>query len=225
MAFEISKTTHKILKNFAGMSNSLLLVPGEKQSTVAGKSVLAIADLKEGWPKETGIYDLSTFLSTLSLFENPTLEFGDEAFTLSKDKSRIKYRYSDPSTIPASPNKTLKTDNPDVTFELADSALQQLLKTIRVLQLPAVSISLEAGDVVVRALDPKNSTSHAFEYTVPSDMVTLTNKKAKVSLVFDQQHIGYLLDGTYQVTLSSSWNYGYFQHKTEPVSYFVVQKA
>lgn len=224
-SFEISKTTHKILKNFAGISNSLLLVEGKRQSTVAsGRTVLAIAELPEAWPKQTGIYDLSTFLSTLSLFDGPKIEFGDEQFIISKDKSRIKYRYSDPSTIQAQPSKTLKTENADVTFELPESALQQLMKTIRVLQLTAVKISVESGDVVLRAYDPKNSTSHAFEYTVPSENVQLHNKKSKVSLPFDQQHIGYLLDGSYQVSLGD-WNYAYFKHTVEPVSYYVVSKA
>lgn len=224
-SFEISKTTHKILKNFANISNSLLLANGKRQSTVAsGKTVLAVAELPESWPKETGIYDLSTFLSTLSLFDNPSVEFGDEEFIISKDKSRIKYRYSDPSTIQAQPNKTLSIDKPDVTFELEEGALQQLLKTIRVLQLTAVRISVEAGDVVVRAFDPKNSASHAFEYTVPADKVTLNNKKSKASLVFDQQHIGFLMEGSYDVRVSD-WPYAYFKHKTEPVSYYVVSKA
>ncbi len=89
----------------------------------------------------------------------------------------------------------------------------------------AVKISIEAGDVVVRALDPKNTASHAFEYTVPAESVTLNNKKSKATMLFDQQHIGYLLDGSYDVSMSSDWPYGYFNHKTEPVSYYVVAKA
>ena len=224
-SFEISKTTNNILDNFSKISNSLLLVEGKRQGTVAsGKTVLAIAELPEAWPKETGIYDLSTFLQTLSLFDGPSVQFGDEEFIISRDKSRIKYRYSDPSTIPPQPNKILSTEKPDVTFELSESALQQLMKTIRVLQLTAVKISVEAGDVVVRAFDPKNPASNAFEYTVPEDKVTLNNKKTKASLVFNHEHIGFLMGGSYAVSMAD-WPYAHFRHNTEPVSYFVVSQA
>lgn len=221
-SLKLSKSAHAILKNFAKISNSLLLEPGTRQSTTAtGRTVLAVAELPEAWPQQTGIYDLTTFLSTLSLFTEPEITFGDDAFTIFSGKSRIKYRYSNPTTIEAQPNKVLKTENPDVTFTLEQAALEQLTKTINILELKAVKISVEAGDVIVRALDPKNSAANVFEYTVPENLVTLHNPKTKVSAIYEQEHIGFLMNGSYTVQLGD-WPYAFFKHNTEPVSYYVV---
>lgn len=223
--FNVSKTTGKILKNFAGISNSILLKEGAKQRTIAStKSILADAVLPEAWPRETGIYDLNTFLSTLSLFDKPAIEFADDAFIISQGKSRVKYRYSDPSTILTPPKKVLPTENPAVTFKLTDAALSQLNKTCAVLQLPAITIVVRDGEVGVRASDVKNPTSHAFEYIVPVEDISLDDKSFSANVEFPNEYLGKLLDGSYQVSLSS-WPYGYFKHETEPIAYYIVANA
>jgi hypothetical protein len=224
-SFVISKPTSRILKNFSDISNSLLLAEGQTQRTIAsGKSVLAIAELPEAWPQETGVYDLRSFLGALSMFDKPNVEFGDDAFSITQGKSRIKYRYSDPSTIQTPPNRTLSTDNPAVEFKLAGDVLAQLNKVASLLELPAVSFSLEAGDVVIRAADAKNPKSHAFEYTVPTENVQLHDPNVTIALTFKQEHFAMLLDGDYHVSLAG-WKYGFFKHATEPVSYFVVAQV
>jgi hypothetical protein len=44
------------------------------------------------------------------------------------------------------------------------------------------------------------------------------------SPTFSTEHLAMLMPGAYDVSLSS-WKYGFFEHKTEPVSYFIVVQA
>ena len=224
-SFAVSDTTNKILRNFAGVSNSILLVEGQVQKTVAsGKSVLAIAELPEAWPKETGIYDLGMFLGTLSSFKQPGIEFDDDAMVISQGRSRVRYRYSDPSTILTAPNKSLKTDNPAVEFTLNEETLTRLKKQCSLLQLESVTFSVEDGKVLVRAADPKNPASHAFEHEVEDETITLHDEDYSESRTFKTEYLGMLLDGSYRVALAG-WPYGYFVHESEPVSYFIVAQS
>lgn len=223
-AFAISATTVKILKNFAGISNSILLTEGKVQKSLqASKSLFAIAEFPEAWPQETGIFNLSGFLGALTLLKNPHLEFTDDSFVITDANSRIRYRYSDPSTILVPPAKTLQTDNPQIQFDLSQDALSQLNKTCALLELNTITMSVEGGDVVIRAADEKNPASHAYEYTVPAENVTGDLKK-RLSIAFKQEHLALLLEGGYRVSLG--WTkYGFFKHATDPVSYFVVAQA
>jgi hypothetical protein len=95
--FSVNESTSKILRNFAGIQNSVLLQPGKQQTTLAqGKSLFAVATLTDDWPQETGIYDLNTFLGTLSLFAKPTIQFEKSVMVISDGASKVRYRMSDP---------------------------------------------------------------------------------------------------------------------------------
>jgi hypothetical protein len=218
----IGDTTVKILQNFAGIGGSILLVPGEKQRTMAsGKSVLAVAEFPEPWPQETGIYDLNAFLGALSLYTKPEITFEADAMVIKSGNARLRYRYSDPSTILTPPNKVLPTANPKVEFTLFDGALHQLNKTCRMLSLPIVTVGVKNGVVTVTAADAKNSASHAYEYTVPAADVKAHDDTFSNKLDFKQEHVAMLLDGSYSVSIST-WPYAHFSHQSVPVQYFVV---
>lgn len=223
--FQVSDKTQKILKNFAGISNSIILAEGKSQRVIAkGKSVLGMAELPEAWPRETAIYDLNRFLATLSIFKNPVITFGDDRMAIKDAQSRIGFRYSDPTTITAAPSKTLPTNDPQVKFTMTEAALEQLSKAASTLDLDTVSVVVEGGTVVVGAADAKNPASHDYAYEVPeSDLITNLPGFER-TLAFSTEHVGMLLTGSYEI-LVSNWNYGFFVHKTEPVSYYIVAQA
>jgi len=224
-SFAVSDITAKILKNFAGISDQILLVEGKTQKTVAsGKSVLAIAELPEAWPQETGIFSLNTFLGTLSLFTKPEIEFDEDVMVIRGEGSRVRYRISDPSTITQIPNKTFPTQNPEVLFVLSDKVLAQINRTCSLLELNTVVISADGGRIFVRASDAKNPKSHAFEFEVPPQDIKHGSGKFTKELPLKQEHVAMLLDGSYEVSVSS-WSYAYFKHTSVPISYFVVGQA
>lgn len=224
-ALVISETVTKILKNFAGISNSLLVQEGQTQKTMAAsKSVLAQAQFPEAWPQQTGIYDLNSFLGTLSLFQKPEISFEKDGMRIASGASRVTYRYSDPSMILTPPNKQLPTASPAVEFDLSERTLGLLTKASSLLSLPIVTVTVENGEIVLRATDAKNPTSHAFEYQVPVKERVINDAEYTHTMQFKAEHLQMLLDGAYKVQMAK-WKYGYFVHQTEPVQYYLVSVA
>jgi hypothetical protein len=222
--FQVSERTGKLLKNFAGISNSLILVPGTDQRTIAkAKSVLALAQLPEAWPVQTPIYDLNRFLGTLSAFKTPGIEFGEDRMRITDGRTRVTYRYSDPSTITPAPSKTLPTAEPKVAFTLSEADLVQLSKLAALLESDTVTISVQNGAVTLRASDAKNAAAHESAIDVPEADIT-ADPTWSSAVSFTTEHIAMLLPGAYTVSVSD-WKYGYFQHKTEPVAYYIVAQV
>lgn len=225
--FVVSEKTRNILKNFAGISNSIVLAPGTTQRTIAkGKSVLALAELPDAWPQETAIYDLNRFLASLSIFKTPTITFTDTAMEIRDGGSHIGYRYSDPTVIGAAPTKVLPYANPSCKFTLTEAGLEQIEKAAALLELDLVSVVVENGlTVSLEASDAKNPASHRYTWEVDTADIEIPSKDSASdfsrTLSFSTEHIGMLMAGAYEVSVGT-WPYGYFSHKTEPVSYFVV---
>ena len=71
---KLSDNTLTVLKNFAGINNSILVKEGNRLRTISvAKNILAEADIKEDFPRDFAIYDLNQFLNGLSLHQDPCL--------------------------------------------------------------------------------------------------------------------------------------------------------
>lgn len=220
--FQLSKSTEKLLKNLSGVSNSILLNEGGIQRAVAaGKAAVATANFPEAWPRETGIYDVGTFLSIISSFTDPKIDFKDDGMMIREGRSRYKYRYSDPSTILVASEKQLSqlvNENPAVEITLPGPILAQLLKMAQLQNLKQVVIAV-GDEIVVRAIDEKNPTSNVFEHVI--EQSKRYNPGFRKTLTFKLEHIQMLLQGDYTILLAK-WPYLFAQHKTEPISYYIV---
>lgn len=232
-SFAVSPTTSKILKNFSAIAGGqITLQEGPLQKVLGGagentSSVLAVATLPESWPKETPIYDLDLFIGALSSFEKPAIQFGTDGMVMTNDTGKsalkIKFRYADPSTIKSAKTKELPTNDPDLSFNLSAFALSQLKKTASLLRLSHFTIVVEKDSVKFLAADPKNPNSHVFELSVPNAEVNRINPNFERSMRFQFNHIVFLMDGDYTVSMTEKWKYGYFQSKSSPVAYFVAE--
>ena len=159
--------TLMVLKNFAGINNSILVKKGSKLRTMSvAKNILAEADITEDFPREFGIYDLNQFLNGLSLHQDPNLDFSEDTYlTIREGKRRVKYFYADPQVIVSPPEKEISLPTKDVCFQLESITLEKLLKAAAVYQLPDLSAVGEAGVVKLVVRDKKNDTSNAVSYT------------------------------------------------------------
>ena len=157
-----------ILKNFAGINNSILVKEGNQLRTISvAKNILAEAEIDEDFPRQFGIYDLNQFLNGLSLHQDPDLDFTEESYlTIREGKRRVKYFFADPQVIVAPPEKEISLPSEDVCFELDSTALDKLLKAAAVYQLPDLSAVGEAGVVKLVVRDKKNDTSNEFAVVV-----------------------------------------------------------
>ena len=73
-SMKLTDSTLTVLKNFAGINNSILVKKGNKLRTISvAKNILAEADISEDFPKDVAIYDLNQFLNGLSLHQDLSL--------------------------------------------------------------------------------------------------------------------------------------------------------
>ena len=106
---KLSDSTLTVLKNFAGINNSILVKEGKKLRTISvAKNILAEANILEEFPRDVAIYDLNQFLNGLSLHADPDLDFTPDSYiTIKEGKRRVKYFYADPQVIVAPPEKEI----------------------------------------------------------------------------------------------------------------------
>ena len=105
----LSDNTVNILKNFAGINNSILVKQGNQLRTISvAKNILAEAEIPEDFPRDVAIYDLNQFLNGLSLHQDPDLDFSEETYlTISEGRRKVKYFFADPQVIIAPHEKEI----------------------------------------------------------------------------------------------------------------------
>jgi hypothetical protein len=165
---KLSDTTLTVLKNFAGINNSILVKKGNRLRTISvAKNILAEADITEDFPREFAIYDLNQFLNGLGLHQDPDLDFKEDShITIREGKRRVKYFFADPNVIISPPEKEIQLPSSDVCFQLDSVTLEKLLKAAAVYQLPDLSAVGEAGVVKLVVRDKKNDTSNEYSIVV-----------------------------------------------------------
>ena len=158
---KLSDNTLTILKNFAGINNSILVKEGSKLRTISvAKNILAEADISEEFPRDFAIYDLNQFLNGLSLHQDPDLDFKEDSYlSIKEGKRRVKYFFADPNVIISPPEKEINLPSQDVCFQLDSTSLEKLVKAAQVYQLPDLSAVGEAGVIKLVVRDKKNDTS------------------------------------------------------------------
>ena len=196
VVMKLSDKTHTILKNFAGINNSILVKQGNSLRTISvAKNILAEASIDEEFPKDFAIYDLNQFLNGLGLHQDPEMDFGQESYlTIREGKRRVKYFYADPAVIVSPPEKEITLPSEDIHFQLDSIALEKLLKAAAVYQLPDLSAIGEAGVVKLVVRDKKNDTSNEFAVVVGE-----TDKE--FSFNFKVENIK-IIPGAYDVVVS-----------------------
>ena len=196
-SMKLSDSTLTVLKNFAGINNSILVKQGSKLRTISvAKNILAEADISEDFPKDVAIYDLNQFLNGLSLHQDPNLDFTEESYlTIREGKRRVKYFYADPQVIISPPEKEISLPTEDVCFQLESVTLEKLLKAAAVYQLPDLAAVGENGVVKLVVRDKKNDTSNEFAVVVGE-----TDKNFTFNFKVENIKI---IPGAYNVVVSS----------------------
>jgi len=194
---KLSDNALAILKNFAGINNSILVKQGNKLRTISvAKNILAEAEIKEDFPRDFAIYDLNQFLNGLSLHQDPDLDFNQDSYlSIKEGKRRVKYFFADPNVIIAPPEKEIVLPSQDVCFQLDSVTLEKLTKAAAVYQLPDMSAIGSNGVVKLVVRDKKNDTSNEYAIIVgeTSDEFEFNFKVENIKII----------PGAYEVVVSS----------------------
>ena len=194
---KLTDSTLAVLKNFAGINNSILVKKGNQLRTISvAKNILAEAEIPEDFPRDVAIYDLNQFLNGLSLHQDPNLDFTEDShITIKEGRRRVKYFYADPQVIIAPPDKEINLPTQEVCFQLESTSLEKLVKAAAVYQLPDLSVIGANGEITMVVRDKKNDTSN--EYAV-----NLGETDSNFEFNFKMENIK-IIPGAYDVIISS----------------------
>jgi len=215
---QLSIDTIKVLKNFGVINQGIFFKQGKVLKTMSsGKNILAEVTIKEEIPTNFGIYDLNKFLSVVSLHsDNPTFEFSEKEVKIvgNKGRSKIKYRFCEPSMINTPPEKQLAMPSPEVSFTLSADDFAWVMKASGVLGSPQIAVESDGSKVTVLAFDSSDSSAH-------TDALEVADGNGdKFRFIFKTEHLAKLFDGAYDVQISSK-GISNFKHKTVELQYWI----
>ena len=212
---KLSDSTLAVLKNFAGINNSILVKKGNQLRTISvAKNILAEAEIPEDFPRDVAIYDLNQFLNGLSLHQDPNLDFTEDShITIKEGKRRVKYFYADPQVIIAPPDKEINLPTQEICFQLESNSLEKLIKAAAVYQLPDLSVIGKNNEIHMVVRDKKNDTSNEYSIYVGETDSTF-------ELNFKMENIK-IIPGPYDVVISSKL-LSEFTNKQYNLKYFIA---
>ena len=212
---KLSARTLHLLKNFSTINPSIVLKPGGIAATISpNKTILARASISDEIPNVVAIYNLSRFISTMSLFENPDLDFGDKSVRISDGNRSVVYHYADASIIMVPPEKQIKLPSNDAECFITNKDFQNITKALSVLGLPEIAIVGDGENISLEAIDTKNPTADTFSIVVGQSSNVFR-------AIFKSENLK-IMDGDYTVTISSK---GISQFVGTEVSYWIAVES
>ena len=210
---KLTTGTQSILKNFSTINQNLMVKAGSTLSTMSAmKNIVAQAEVSEKFPQDFAIYDLNEFLSALSLFEEPELNFEENYVTITQEGSRknLKYWFSDPEVV-TTPSKAINMPSTEVTFKLSSDSLNEIQKAAAVIGAP--DMALTNGSLMVT--DKKNDTANAYDTALD-----VNETDADYKFWFKVENLK-LMSGSYDVEVSSK-NISHFTNSAVGVEYWIA---
>ena len=210
---KLSSQTINVLKNFSTINQNLVIKEGSNIATMSAmKNIVAKAKVDESFTKEFAIYDLNEFLSALSLFGTPDLDFQNDFVVITEEGSSksLKYWYSDPSVV-TTPNKDINMPSNEVKFDFSSDILAEITRAASVIGAP--DMVLENGKLKVT--DKKNTTANDFalDLDVPASDINY-------KFWFKVENLK-LIPGSYSVEVSSK-NISKFTNSNIEIEYFIA---
>lgn len=200
---KLSNETREVLSNFAGINPNLVLENENfVRSVSTAKNLLAKATIKDIFPYKFGIYDLTSFLGSLAMFEDPDLEFDkDEKFVkISGNGQTLKYRFADINNLITS-DRDVQMPDTDISFTLSNSDLQTIRKASATLQASHLIIKKnDDGHIVGVVTDTKNPASNEFTIELKNSVI---NTSETFEFVFDINNFKFIVSDEYKFEVSS----------------------
>lgn len=218
----MQKKTLEILKNFSTINSGIIIKKGSTLRTMStSKNILANVEVADSFPREFAIYDLNEFLSTLSLFANPTLSYENDHISIKSGGSSVKYYYSSPTVVVGAPEKDLSFENANITMQLEKEDLAQLIKASSVMQLDTLELSSNG----LRAFNSKTKGGNQFNLETSiikgSSKITLESNDVKSGGKFQiKLELMKLLPVSYNVRVSD--RVVHFSNTDENLNYFIA---
>lgn len=168
---KFSEYTIKIMQNFSTINNGIVIrktKDGEKSiiSTIdRTNSIYGRASVSEVFPNDFALYDMKSFLSVLSSFDNPEVEFSDTYLTVSDARSKTKILYAD-SIVITHPSKDVPKKEGAFSFTLTAQDQNKIMNMGSILNLSNIKVFPENGKLFLQIEDRTNPDTNDFRICV-----------------------------------------------------------
>ena len=197
---KLSENTLDILKNYSTINSNFYCSGGKTLKTISiMKNILASANIEEDLP-EFGLYDLSEFLSTVSLYNSPNLKFSGDHVTITNGKGTNEetiFRFASKDILTVA-DTDVTLPNVEVNFKLTKEIFNKIIKAGSVLQVSDIILKCDGNSVEFGVFDKSNPTSNSHMFTI-EDMDTST----EYEFYFKIENLKMIPDN-YDVSISSS---------------------
>ena len=219
---KLSNETLAVLKNFGNINQGILFKKGKTLKTVSShRNILAEVSITEEIPTEFGVYDLNNFLSVVSLHKDePTFDFDSHHVVIqgNKGRSKIKYRFCDPTMIVTAPDKAINMPDPEISFNLSSEDFDWVLRAASVLSSPQVAIDSDGKTLSIVTLDLQNDSAHTDSLEVAD------GNGDKYRMIFKTENLTKLMPGSYEVKISSA-GIAHFKNSKIDLQYWVTTET
>lgn len=213
-----TENTLAILKNFSEINPSVLFSKGNVLRTISPqKTAMASAVLDNDIEGDAAVYDLSRFLSTLTLFKDPDVKFEKDKFIITSGKSKVSYSYAARNMIMQPPEKDIELTDAEAVIDIQWQDIINVIRAAGVLDLGEITFRSDGNNVIMGAIDSKNPTSDNYTVTVAENVDNL----AKFDMIIKVENLK-LLQSDYTVSLSTK---GIAHFKSANVSYWIALEA
>jgi len=219
---KLSNETLSVLKNFGTINQGIFFKQGKTLKTVSShKNILAEVTIKEEIPADFGVYDLNNFLSVVSLHkDDPSFEFDEKHVVIvgNKGRSKIKYRFCEPTMIVTPPEKQFVMPDAEITFTLSSEDFDWVLRAASVLSSPHIAIESDGKKVSIVTLDLQNDSAH-------TDALEIADGNGnKFKMIFKTENLTKVMPGSYEVRISSK-GVSHFKNKNVPLQYYISTES
>lgn len=165
---KLSDKTRTILKNFTGINEGLVFVPGKTQKTIdTNQTIMATATFEENFPAKAPIVELAKLLSNLDVFDSHNISFEKNRIVITNDSNTKHFScaYGSEKVIKTPPDKSLPLENAKNQVNLSKEQLASLLKFASINNLPYISFVGDETETYAMAWDPGSAGSNNDEYS------------------------------------------------------------
>jgi hypothetical protein len=197
---KLSNKTISILKSMTSVNIGMVIPAGnmlQVESTPRDQFVRCYID--EKFPIEVPIWDVTNFINTLNLFDNPDLDFQQDYVTISSGRNKCNYYYcSDKDFISHGDWLDIDDSSYVITFDLGAQDIANIQKASTTLALDQLEITNNKGniqcDVTSQTKDTKN------KYTIE---LGECDKSLDFNLVLRVAENFKFYDGDYQIRVAN----------------------
>jgi len=214
---KLTENTMNVLKNFSTINENIVFEPGTEIKTISeAKNIIGKAVLDNEFSTEFGIYQLPEFLNTLSLCEEPTLDFEKDYVSIGDNVgvSRAKFFFSSPEVL-TRPTKDIVMPSAEVSFVLTSETLAKVKRAASVLGHTEVNVSVINDVLCLTVLDSTNETSNTFSVDVVGEY-----SSTDFNFIWSIDNLR-IIPGDYKVELSSK-KISHFANQQHPIEYWIA---